>query len=162
MSAGPRILVIDGYIRAAREELVAGGASMAGDLYSAMLQKILSEARCDIVYPSDPGTRLPSGAAEFNLASHPGIVLEHGQAAAGPGDAVIGGKLGPGGQAGGVVGGEDIVDLGAGREAPQHGGVEVAGQGAGWSWRHDYRHDQARCETRRCDRLRWYGHGDKP
>ena len=70
MSAGPRILVIDGYTRAARADLVAGGASMAGDLYAAMLRKILSEARCDIVYPSDPGTRLPTGAA---LADYDGI-----------------------------------------------------------------------------------------
>ena len=32
MSAGPRFLVIDGYHKAGRAELAAGGASAAGDL----------------------------------------------------------------------------------------------------------------------------------
>ena len=39
MSAEPRFLVVDGYAKAGREELSAGGASMAGDLYSAMLRR---------------------------------------------------------------------------------------------------------------------------
>ncbi|WP_119461110.1 type 1 glutamine amidotransferase [Rhodospirillaceae bacterium SYSU D60014] len=60
---GPRFLVIDGYNREARDELAAGGASRAGDLYVAMLRKCLPEAACDIVYPADPGAALPKGAA---------------------------------------------------------------------------------------------------
>lgn len=60
---GPRFLVIDGYNREARDELVAGGASRAGDLYVAMLKKCLPEAACDIVHPADPGAALPKGAA---------------------------------------------------------------------------------------------------
>ena len=38
-------LVIDGYARSAREELVEGGASMAADLYSNMIKKLLPSAR---------------------------------------------------------------------------------------------------------------------
>ncbi|MFZ5791563.1 MAG: type 1 glutamine amidotransferase [Pseudomonadota bacterium] len=58
-----RFLVIDGYNKAARDELKAGGASEAGDLYVAMLKKCLPEAQCDVVHPSDPGASLPQGAA---------------------------------------------------------------------------------------------------
>src|SRR6266436_4405851 len=58
-----RFLVIDGYHRAGRAELVAGGASAAGDLYIRMLQKCLPAAECDVVHPADPGASLPKGAA---------------------------------------------------------------------------------------------------
>src|SRR5215207_6961423 len=63
MAASARFLVIDGYNREAREELVAGGASMAGDLYVRMLQRCLPGAACDVVHPADPGASLPRGAA---------------------------------------------------------------------------------------------------
>src|SRR6266446_2593431 len=58
-----RFLVIDGYHQAGRAELVAGGASAAGDLYIRMLQKCLPAAECDVVHPADPGASLPKGAA---------------------------------------------------------------------------------------------------
>ena len=58
-----RFLVIDGYNKEARAELVAGGAGQGGDLYAAMLKKCLPGAGCDIVYPADPGASLPRGAA---------------------------------------------------------------------------------------------------
>ena len=58
-----RFLVIDGYNKEARAELVAGGAGRAGHLYAAMLKKCLPRAGCDIVYPADPGASLPRGAA---------------------------------------------------------------------------------------------------
>jgi GMP synthase (glutamine-hydrolysing) len=58
-----RFLVIDGYNREARAELVAGGAGQGGHLYAAMLKKCLPEAESDIVYPADPGASLPRGAA---------------------------------------------------------------------------------------------------
>ena len=58
-----RFLVIDGYNKEARAELVAGGAGQAGHLYAAMLKKCLPEAESDIVYPADPGASLPRGAA---------------------------------------------------------------------------------------------------
>src|SRR5882724_10993606 len=63
MATAPRFLVIDGYNREAREELKAGGASPAGDLYVGMLRKCLPGAACDVVHPADPGATLPKGAA---------------------------------------------------------------------------------------------------
>lgn len=63
MGANPRILVIDGYDRAGREELAAGGASTAGDLYQRMLKSCLSGTEVDIVTPADPDSALPTGAA---------------------------------------------------------------------------------------------------
>ena len=70
MSDNLRFLIIDGYIKASRDELAAGGASTAGDLYENMLGKYAPGAHCDIVYPSDPGTSLPSGTA---LTDYDGI-----------------------------------------------------------------------------------------
>lgn len=58
-----RFLVIDGYDKEGREELVNGGASVAANLYTAMLTRILPGARCDILFPSDPDASLPGGAA---------------------------------------------------------------------------------------------------
>lgn len=58
-----KFLVIDGYHKAAREELAAGGASAAGDLYVRMLKKCLPGATCDVMHPADPGAGLPKGAA---------------------------------------------------------------------------------------------------
>ena len=63
MTADPRILILEGYTKKARDELQAGGASLAGDLYAAMLQKCLPEAKCEILYPADPGVALPQGSA---------------------------------------------------------------------------------------------------
>jgi len=63
MSASVRFLVIDGYNREARDELAAGGAGLAGDLYVRMLKKCLPGAECDVIHPADPGTSLPKGAA---------------------------------------------------------------------------------------------------
>src|SRR5262249_4914646 len=58
-----RFLVVDGYNRAAREELQAGGASAAGDLYAGMLKKVMPGAVCDVIHPADNGTALPRGMA---------------------------------------------------------------------------------------------------
>jgi GMP synthase (glutamine-hydrolysing) len=63
MAGEVRFLVIDGYNRAARDELRAGGASAAGDLYTGMLKKCHPGAVCDVTHPADPGTSLPKGAA---------------------------------------------------------------------------------------------------
>ena len=57
----PRFLVIDGYTKAARDELVSAGATMACDQYSAMLKNTFPAAECDILFPSDPGAELPTG-----------------------------------------------------------------------------------------------------
>ena len=66
----PHFLVIDGYHRSGREELAAGGATTAGELYAKMLRRILPESSVDIIYPADPGASLPQGAA---LRSYDGI-----------------------------------------------------------------------------------------
>ena len=64
MASAPRFLVIDGYTQAARDQLQGGGASLAADLYAAMLIKCApAGAACDILFPSDPGAALPTGAS---------------------------------------------------------------------------------------------------
>jgi len=64
-------LVVDGYTKAARDQLESGGASTAADLYVAMLKKCSPPgAACDVIFPSDPGSAIPTGAA---LADYAGI-----------------------------------------------------------------------------------------
>src|SRR6266403_1796200 len=76
--ATARFLVIDGYNREAREELTAGGAGRAGDLYVAMLGKCLPGAACDILHPADPGAKVPSfgscWAAQMAVVAAGGMV----------------------------------------------------------------------------------------
>ncbi len=57
-----RFLVLDGYARAGREDLQAGGATPAGQLYKRMLETHAPGARVDILYPADPGVSMPAGA----------------------------------------------------------------------------------------------------
>jgi GMP synthase (glutamine-hydrolysing) len=54
-------LVIDGYYKRGREELAAGGASVAGELYGRMLEHCHPGCSVDIIYPADPGVSLPTG-----------------------------------------------------------------------------------------------------
>ena len=55
-SSAPKFLIIDGYTQAAREELQAGGASVAADLYvSLLLKNAPEETVCDVIFPADPG-----------------------------------------------------------------------------------------------------------
>jgi len=64
MSGDPRFLVVDGYSRAGREDLSAGGATTAGELYARMLKSCGPRGtEVDIVYPADPDASLPQGAA---------------------------------------------------------------------------------------------------
>jgi len=63
MSRNLHFLVVDGYARAGREDLEAGGATTAGVLYRQMLQRCAPGATADIVYPADPAASLPQGAA---------------------------------------------------------------------------------------------------
>ena len=64
MSQQPRYLVVDGYAREGREDLRAGGATTAGELYRQMLIRCTpGGAEVDIVYPADPDAALPSGAS---------------------------------------------------------------------------------------------------
>ena len=51
MAKAPKYLVIDGYKKEAREQLVNGGASMAVDLYVDMLMKCSPPgAECDVFF----------------------------------------------------------------------------------------------------------------
>ncbi len=70
MSAEPQFLVIDGYYRAGREDLTAGGATTAGVLYERMLKSCHPGCGVDVLYPADPGAALPGGTA---LAQYDGI-----------------------------------------------------------------------------------------
>ena len=65
------LLVIDGYTRAARDELEAGGATIAATLYETMLlHHAPTGSTVDILFPSDPGTEMPIGTA---LANYDGL-----------------------------------------------------------------------------------------
>jgi len=77
MSPSPRILVVDGYTKAARDELVAGGATMAADQYVAMLTKLNPAVQCEILFPSDPDCELPNGTglADFDGVAWTGCSL---------------------------------------------------------------------------------------
>ncbi len=63
MASNPRFLVVDGYSRAGRAELTAGGATTAGELYARMLKESLPKSEVDIVTPADADSSLPQGAA---------------------------------------------------------------------------------------------------
>ena len=71
MAEQPRFLVVDGYAREGREDLAAGGATTAGELYRQMLDRCTpGGAQVDILCPADPDAALPQGAA---LAQYDGI-----------------------------------------------------------------------------------------
>ncbi len=65
-----RLLVVDGYTRAGRAELVAGGASEAGRLYARRLKELRPEARVTVGYPADPDW----SASSAGLSGFDGIV----------------------------------------------------------------------------------------
>lgn len=67
---GLRFLVVEGYAKEGREDLKAGGASLASDLYAKMLMRWAPGAEVDVVFPADPGASLPRGA---NIAQYDGI-----------------------------------------------------------------------------------------
>ncbi len=70
MSGEPRLLVVDGYAKAARDELAACGASIAADLYAAMLRRFAPNASIDRLFAADAGAALPAGA---DIAAYDGI-----------------------------------------------------------------------------------------
>lgn len=56
----PRILIVDGYTRAGREQLQSGGASVAADLYVGMLTRCAPPAtQFEVLFPSDEGVEMP-------------------------------------------------------------------------------------------------------
>ena len=69
MSDPLRFLIVDGYTEAARDELEAGGASTAADLYRRMLARWAPEGSAsDVIFPAD--TRSTS---EVDIDSYDGI-----------------------------------------------------------------------------------------
>jgi len=70
MANALRFLVLDGYAKAGRDDLAAGGASTAGKLYERMLKANCPGAEVDIIYPADADAALPQGA---DIASYHGI-----------------------------------------------------------------------------------------
>lgn len=71
MSDALHFLVVDGYTKPSRDELEAGGATVAGALYERMLLRHAPEgSTVDILFASDPGARLPSGS---ELRSYDGM-----------------------------------------------------------------------------------------
>jgi len=60
MTGAPLFIIIDGYDRSSRDRLESAGMRLAGELYVQMLRRELPDARCEIVFPSDPGVHLPS------------------------------------------------------------------------------------------------------
>lgn len=70
MGLEPRFLVIDGYRKEGREELAAGGATPAGELYARMLNKCSPGCTVDVIFPADPGVTLPHGTA---LSAYDGL-----------------------------------------------------------------------------------------
>lgn len=70
MTLEPKFLVLDGYRRSGREELAAGGCTPAGALYARMLKKCHPNSVVDVIFPADPGGKLPSGV---ELSSYDGI-----------------------------------------------------------------------------------------
>jgi GMP synthase (glutamine-hydrolysing) len=71
MTTGPKYLVIDGYTKEARQQLVDGGASMAADLYVEMLMKCSPPgSECDVLFPADEGASYPN---DQQLVGYDGI-----------------------------------------------------------------------------------------
>ena len=63
-TTAPRFLIIDGYTKDARQQLQTGGASLAADLYTGMLDHCGPVGtECDVIFPADPGASLPVGVA---------------------------------------------------------------------------------------------------
>lgn len=67
-----KILVADGYAKAARDTLQASGMALASDLYKVMLQSIAPNAIVDIATPADVDVSLPSGV---EIRSYDGVTI---------------------------------------------------------------------------------------
>ncbi len=61
MTTTLRFLVVDGYAKEGREDLKAGGASTAGQLYDRMLKENAPGCEVDVIFPADPDTELENG-----------------------------------------------------------------------------------------------------
>ena len=70
MPDSPHFLVLDGYSKAGRDDLAAGGASTAGELYRRMLERQCPGATIDVLCPADAGVSLPLGTS---IAQYDGV-----------------------------------------------------------------------------------------
>ncbi|MCE7999110.1 MAG: type 1 glutamine amidotransferase [Rhodobiaceae bacterium] len=57
-----KLLIIDGYDKAGRENLGKAGCTLAGTLYEQMIKRFLPDASVTILHPADPDEALPAGA----------------------------------------------------------------------------------------------------
>ncbi len=71
MSRPLRFLVCDAYPREGRAGLEKAGATLAGQLYERLLQRLEPQAHIDIIFPADTDVALPGGSA---LTDYDGIV----------------------------------------------------------------------------------------
>lgn len=71
MARKQRLLIIDGYPKASREEFDAAGMKYAGRLYEEMALRYLPGAVCDLIHTSDPGVTIPSLA---ELEAYDGVL----------------------------------------------------------------------------------------
>ena len=67
-----RFLVIEGYDRSARQQLVENGMSPANELYINMMMSLAPNAKIDVIAPADPGASLPPGV---ELNSYDGAAM---------------------------------------------------------------------------------------
>jgi len=56
-------LIVDGYNCGSRDDLAKAGMKLAADLYLEMLRRELPRAHADLLFPSDPGSQIPTGVA---------------------------------------------------------------------------------------------------
>lgn len=72
-----KLLIIDGYDKAGRENLGKAGCTLAGTLYERMIKRFLPDASVTILHPADPDETLPAGAelAAFDAALWTGSSL---------------------------------------------------------------------------------------
>ena len=66
------LLVVEGYTRFSREDLVEGGMMIASELYEQMLRRIAPNANVDIVTPADADTDWSKG---FELDKYDGVTM---------------------------------------------------------------------------------------
>lgn len=71
MSGKPRFLIVDGYPKESRDELVEAGCSRAFDLYAGLARRYCPGAECDIFFPADLENDLPT---KSDLASYAGVL----------------------------------------------------------------------------------------
>ena len=63
-------LIIDGYPKESREQFMGVGMRLAGQLFADMMKQHRPDAKCDIIYPCDPGVMYPV----VRLADYMGIM----------------------------------------------------------------------------------------